>query len=399
MFSIFALMNETKTIRILHLVRWYPNRYDGMFGLFVKRHFEAVGNYHQTQLIYVHPVANLSVGYQTEINRFGNCSEIIIYYRDSNVRLPVIKQLHKGWKFLVAFYKGYREVKKNRFDFNFIHVHVLTRMGIIAWWINILRGIPYGISEHWSRYLPATNGFNGFLRKWITRKIVKKASFVSTVTENLHQAMLGYGLKNPNYFVLPNVFNPKLILKENVKKNDVFTFIHVSTFEDKSKNISGIIRVIAELSKQRNDFRFYFIGDGLDFQQMQSYAKSTIQDSSVYKFTGLLEDKALAKEILVAHVMIVFSNYENFPVVINEALAFGIPILTTRVGGIPEVINSSNGILIEAGDEKALLSEMNNFLNKKYQFQNELIANEFKNKFSSKNIGNLLKKKYLEALL
>lgn len=388
-------MNNSKSIKILHLARWYPNRYDSMFGLFVKRHFEAVGIKNQTHLIYVHPVGNLELKYDIEVNRNGNCSEIIIYYRDFNSKFMGINELVKGWKFFFAMRKGFEVLKKNELSYNFIHVHVLTRMGLIAWIINIFKGIPYGITEHWSRYLPATNGFNGFLRKWLTRKIISRASFVSTVTENLHQAMISHGLKNPNYFVLPNVVNPRMQFNANIKKNEVFTFIHISTFEDKSKNISGIIRVIAELSMQRDDFRFHFIGDGMDFLKMQKYAGEIILDSSVYKFTGLLEDEDLAKSILESNVMVIFSNYENFPVVINEALSFGIPVLSTRVGGIPEVINSSNGLLINAGDEEALLTEMIKLLDKEYEFDSVLIKEEFKDKYSSEKIGEILVKYYL----
>ena len=66
-----------------------------------------------------------------------------------------------------------------------------------------------------------------------------------------------------------------------------------------------------------------------------------------------------------------FSNYENLPCVIAEALACGLPVLSSDVGGISEHINDSNGLLVQAGDEEALLSAFNSLLNnlkeKKYK--------------------------------
>jgi glycosyltransferase involved in cell wall biosynthesis len=55
-----------------------------------------------------------------------------------------------------------------------------------------------------------------------------------------------------------------------------------------------------------------------------------------------------------SHALVLFSNYENLPCVIVEALACGLPVISTRVGGISEHINAERGILIERGDEAGL---------------------------------------------
>jgi glycosyltransferase involved in cell wall biosynthesis len=57
-------------------------------------------------------------------------------------------------------------------------------------------------------------------------------------------------------------------------------------------------------------------------------------------------------------VFVMFSHYENLPRVISEALMTGLPVISSSVGGIPEMINNSNGVLVAAGDEEAFLQEL-----------------------------------------
>jgi glycosyltransferase involved in cell wall biosynthesis len=384
---------------ILHLARWYPNRNDSMFGLFVKQHVEAVAHFTNSHLIYVQPINNLESRFEIQIVKNNNFSEILVYYRDINLSIPGLTELLKAFRYYHAVYKGFAYLKANNLRFDFIHVHVLTRLGLVALFVKLIYNIPFGITEHWSRYLPATNGFRGCFRKNITRKIVANATFVSTVTENLHQAMLKHKLLNDNYFILPNIVNPKLKFISDFPKENKFTFLHISTFEDKSKNISGIINVISKLEQERNDFRFVFVGDGLDFKKMLALAQQKIKNTELYHFTGILENEHLAEIIMGSHLLVIFSNYENFPVVINECLSFGLPILSTNVGGISEVINDNNGVLINPNAEDELLVEMKNFLNGNYNFDSPKIRAEFEMQFSMESVGKLLIDKYNLAFI
>ncbi len=262
----------------------------------------------------------------------------------------MIGKLIKVYRFYKANKIGIRAIKTELEGIDLIHVHILTRLGVIALFNKVFRNIPYVISEHWSRYLPLTNEFKGGFRKWVTRIVVKHASAVTTVTQNLADAMQNHGLKNPNYKVLANVVTDDF-LKSPKNKNlegAKTTFIHVSCFEDKSKNISGLLHVILSLSKKRSDFVFRLVGDGMDFEIMKQYAIDLGLDNKTIEFTGLLEGKELVNQMAAADVMVVFSNYENFPVVINESFALGIPVMATRVGGIPEFVNDTERKIVRS---------------------------------------------------
>jgi glycosyltransferase involved in cell wall biosynthesis len=96
--------------------------------------------------------------------------------------------------------------------------------------------------------------------------------------------------------------------------------------------------------------------------------------------------------------MVVFSNYENFPVVINESFALGIPVIATKVGGIPEYINDTNGRLLEAGDQEGLEHLLINYLDGQLKFDKKEIMASAQSQFSAEEVGDELFQLYREAI-
>lgn len=382
--------NQQEKIKVLYLARWYPNRYDPMPGLFIQRHAEAANKFCRVGVVYSHVVDDEKIkGYDADLSMVDGVPTTKVYYSNSKINIPLFSPLVKAFRFFKANKLGIKKINEELEGFDVVHVHVLTRLGLIALWYKWFKGIPYIVSEHWSRYLPLTGDFKGVVRKWVTRLVVKNAAVVTTVTQNLANAMQGHGLKNPNYRVLANVVTDDF-LKYPVKKKQrrsKLAFVHVSCFEDKSKNISGLLRVIKSLSLERYDFTFNLIGEGMDFDSMKEYARKIGLGTRTIVFAGLLEGNELVKEMASADLMVVFSNYENFPVVINESFVLGIPVFSTNVGGIPEFVNDSNGRLINAGDEEALVKLLNDYLDRKIKFNKQEISSESRAVFSPEKIG------------
>jgi len=388
-------------IKVLHLSRWYPNRYDPMPGLFIQRHAEAVSKYCDVGLVYVHAVdySEQSQRYEVHIQQVNGVPTSKIYYQNPCKNIFLLSKLIKMYRFYKANKIGIRAIRTELEQIDIIHIHILTRLGLIALYYRIFHRIPYVISEHWSRYLPLTNEFKGSFRKWVTRIVVKYASAVTTVTQNLANAMQNHGLKNANYNVLANVVTDDFLSypKTGKQGNTKTTFIHVSCFEDKSKNISGMLHVILSLSKKRHDFQFKLVGEGMDFEFLKQYAHDLGLNDETIEFTGLLEGKRLVNEMASADALVVFSHYENFPVVINESFALGIPVIATAVGGIPEFVNDTNGRLLEAADETALENLLNKFLDGTLVFDRQSIQNKARHEFSPDALGKQLYGIYKEA--
>ncbi len=383
---------ENQSLHVLHLARWYPNRYDPMFGLFVRRHIQALAPSVKVALVYAHAVSHHKTEekYEIENSEEHGFPEIIVHYRMPDHGLARVNQLQKSYRFFKANYLGIKRAKEMQGNFNLVHVHILTRLGIIALFLKYFYGIPYVITEHWSRYLPQTGHFKGALRKYFTKIAVKKAAAVTTVTVNLANAMKSHGLQNRHYSILPNVIDPVFFKRFPEKRNNVVHFVHVSCFEDRSKNMSGILRAVKELSQQRIDFRLTLIGEGKDWEKTKNFAQQLQIPKNLIEFTGLLEGENLASKMATGDLLIIFSNYENMPVVINESFALGMPVLATDVGGISEIIDPLKGILIPPNDEKALVSALNDFLDKKQTFDKNHLRTYATQNFSYASVGQQL---------
>jgi glycosyltransferase involved in cell wall biosynthesis len=276
-----------------------------------------------------------------------------------------------------------------------IHVNVLTRLGMLALLYKCVSGTPYVITEHWTRYLPQMENFRGFFRKAVTRMVVKYASAVMPVTENLKFAMEYRGLINRNWRIIPNVVDMEMFhIRENLSGRVKKSFIHVSCFDDRQKNISGILRVLKRLSEQRTDWICGMVGEGIHLENMMAYAKELNIEPGFVIFHGLKEKNDLATMIAESDFQVLFSRYENLPVVILESFACGVPVLSTDVGGIREHLHNEMGLLIRSEDEDKLLDKLNFMLDHHRDYNKQKIREYAKNHFSKEVIGRQLSEVY-----
>ena len=387
-------MTEEK-LRILFVSRWYPYKEDPMEGLFVQRHAQAVSNYANVSVLYAHPIINKKIlSPRWEFSTFRDVDELRIYYSGLSRNFPG-SQIIKASQYLFHLIAGYLWLQKRTKRFKLVHVNILTRTAIFASVLKNLTGLPYLITEHWSRYLPITNTYRGILRKIVTRYVVRRAGAITVVTENLKNAMQRHGLHHKRFYIIPNVVDTNIFtptfLNHSSKK-----LLHVSCFEDKSKNISGLLRATQKLSHLRNDFELVLVGDGQDFQKIKEYSQNLHLEAYV-TFTGLIEkEEKLAECYRQSCCLVMFSNYENMPVVINESLACGKPVIATRVGGIPEIIDSAKGILIDPKNEDSLCEAMNYMLDHASEYDSQALRNYAVENFSFSKVGECFLKIYQE---
>jgi glycosyltransferase involved in cell wall biosynthesis len=382
-------------LQILFLPRWYPHRYDPMPGLFIQRQAEASSRYCEVAVLYVHADEHAVNHYEIDFAEENGVRVVRVYYREPGSK--VCKSLFKAVRFLYAHYLGFKMLRSFRPDL--IHVHVLTREGMIAWVLKGFKGIPYVITEHWSRYLKESDVFRGFFRKQITRRVVRSASAMIAVSETLKSAMLRFGIENHDFRVVPNPVETNLFFPGIQKaERKVKRFIHISCFEDRPKNISGLLNAVAALSGERSDFECLFIGDGPEFSLWKNRAEQMGLLGKCVFFAGLKEQKELADEIRAADFMVLSSNYETFGTVVIESLACGIPVVATNVGIVQEVINESNGIIVPAGNQKALENAISEMLDTFSSYNPQVIRASVLDKFDSVTIAKQLFDIYQTAI-
>lgn len=387
-------MKKSSRKHILFLARWYPHGYDPMFGLFVERHARAAAMHNDVSVIYVH--ADTSIGQPVfEEHHEEHFRELKYYYPVKSGWQRILNPL----RFLKAVSKAYKKLHSTESQPDVVHVNTLTRMGLIAWWLKKSKGIPYVITEHWSRYQPQHNNFNGFVRKELTRTVVKEASSVCPVSLDLQNAMENHGLRNDNYTVIPNVADIGFFHPDKEKKeSDKTIFIHLSCMEERSKNMSGILNAVKALESKRDDFILYMVGEGIDLEATIRKAEEMDLKDNVVFFTGLKEGGELLTLMQRADAMLLFSRYENLPVVILEAFACGMPVISSDVGGISEHLNDERGIMVEPLDELALTEAMEKMIESKDDYNSKSIRQYAAAHFSMEVIGKQFDKIYSEAI-
>ncbi len=382
-------------LKVLFISQWYPHRYDSMFGLFVQKHAEAVSLFCQVKVLYVFADENIT-DFEIVENKTGNFSELLIYFPFKKDR--IFYRFFKIINYLKAYWIGIRQIKLENFEPDIIHANILTRTALIAYLINLWKGTPYIITEHWTRYLPEKKAFNGYFHKIATKFIVKNAKAILPVSSMLKNAMLSYKLFNPTYRVVDNVIDPAFFKTYKLTPRLKKRIILVSCFLEVAKNVSGIIRAISELTKLRTDFELIIVGDGPDYQQIINYSDDLHLTNTFIKFMGEKKSEEVAEWIYNSDFFILFSNYETAGIVITESLALGKPVITTRVGIAEDYITENNGIIIDVQDEKALVNKMNFMLDNFQLYDSNKFQTELKHKFSYQTIGNQITDIYKNIL-
>ena len=341
-------------LNILFLSSWYPNRVLPTLGNFVQKHAEAVALRSNVTALFVCSDANIKEKYEIVETNTNGVHAINVYYKKVEHHFPFISHLQKANRYLNAHFKGLQVVKKRMGKIDLVHHNILYPAGIIAWYLKTFRGIPYIITENWTGYLPSKNTKIGWLQRSLSKMIARNAERITPVSKDLEDAMKHHGLDG-EYEIIYNVMDTRLFYPLADKKvKDKIKIIHISTLDDAHKNISGMLRVTEKLSKLRNDFEIWFIGDGDSTPHIKTATDLNVLNKFAF-FDGTKTTSEVAEIMRNADCFLLFSNYENLPCVMVEALASGIPVVSSTAGGIPEHISEKLGCLVKPRDEDALL--------------------------------------------
>src|SRR3989304_7082406 len=123
----------------------------------------------------------------------------------------------------------------------------------------------------------------------------------------------------------------------------------------------GVYDLIESITRVRKDYKsVYFIiaGEGPERNRMEMICKEKGIEKEV-RFTGHINEKNLLKVYSCADIFVLPTYSEAMPMVILEALAAGLPIITTPIGAIPDIIKDGiKGFLIEPNSPKQLVEKI-----------------------------------------
>jgi glycosyltransferase involved in cell wall biosynthesis len=128
------------------------------------------------------------------------------------------------------------------------------------------------------------------------------------------------------------------------------------------KAVAVLLEAMAALAPRRPDLRLVVAGDGEQALALRRRAERSDLRGRV-EFAGALPREAIAEWYRRAAVLCLPSIYEGFPVTIVEAMAAGLPVVATRVAGVPEAVDhGATGLLAPPEDAAALAAAIERVL-------------------------------------
>ena len=142
------------------------------------------------------------------------------------------------------------------------------------------------------------------------------------------------------------------------KQHDCYTFIHVAR-QDKNKNAEFIIDCFKAIIDQGYKAKLLLLGDGPEHNNLIM----KVQDLSLTKYVAITGNVSNTWDFYaVSDCFLLASHREALPMTSIEALATGLPIIATNVGGLKDIVNT-NGRLVDDGDREAYVASMLDALN------------------------------------
>ena len=225
---------------------------------------------------------------------------------------------------------------------------VLKVVGDYAWEQATQRcGIMESIDQFQSKH------YTGWPKRWqkAQRRVAQSAQWIITPSEYLRKLVSGWGVSEDKIRVVPNA----VVISKNVcRKEEARTECGMGGTMLVSigrlvpwKGFSLLIEVVAELRAELPDIQLVIIGDGPERKMLDFKIKSLNLEKHV-RLIGAVPKEVVQRYLCAADLFVLNTGYEGFSHQIIEATAAGVPVLTTKNGGNPEIINhGQNGWLVE----------------------------------------------------
>ena len=151
--------------------------------------------------------------------------------------------------------------------------------------------------------------------------------------------------------------------------------------------------VLIEIMKDLPEWKLVIVGDGPEYDNLKLKIENLKLEDRV-QLAGSIPRAELLKYLNEAEIFVLNTAFESFSFQVVEAMAAGVPVITTNIGNLQEIIkDKKEGILVAPNDRSAILSAINK-ISSDEKFKDQIIANakEKAEEFSiSKTADNLSK--------
>ena len=159
------------------------------------------------------------------------------------------------------------------------------------------------------------------------------------------------------------VYNPCVAEISNKQYQKGNYILYAGTLNQR-KGYADLIKAFALIAKKNIDWKVVFAGNGEADQAKKLAREEGIEDECI--FTGWISGEEKDKWFKVSKIFCLPSYAEGFSMAVLDAFAYGLPVITTPVGGIPDVAkDGDNMLLFNSGDIKALAKQLDLLMNDK----------------------------------
>lgn len=264
-----------------------------------------------------------------------------------------------------------------------IHAQTLFSDGLRAYDYFKKFHVPYVLSEH--------NQLSFINKSKLETELAIKALYNAKVnlaisSDKIRQFAASWLF--PKFEFVGNLVSPQFKFLELIStKTSNVRFITVGAFTP-IKDQRTLFRALQVVDSEINyKITFVWVGTNGWGNNVDKLVEKFLED---YNFINieiiikpLLTREELSVEFLNANMFLFSSISEGMPVSMIEALACGLPVLTTNCGGADDLINMNNGRIFPVKDYNSMANYMLDFLNEKITFNNRLISHEIISKFGA----------------
>ena len=289
-------------------------------------------------------------GFTEEVHE-GN---LHVYPTDSRTRL------HMLWD---AFWIGRRIAQKKRERPLIISAQDPLAIGWLSWLLVCVSDARLHIQVHGDYFSPQWVGHSlvrRFERFWALR-LLTCAPAIRVVSVRIEQSLIARNISRERITVLP--IRPELeafLAMEHVFRNEPpLTLLYIGRLAPE-KDIPRIVRAFACIRAEYPNIHLRIVGEGSEKGKIESCIRATGVEQQV-SLAPWTED--VPREMNRADMLLVASEHEAYGLVLIEAMAVGITIITTDVGCVGEVFkDGEHGVVVRTAGDAAYAAALRTLL-------------------------------------
>lgn len=340
-------------MEVLVIPSWYPNGKDQLMGIYHKEYCEALAQKKDinVNMLFIerqrlnNPIKYLFMKKNDLIEEKG--------YKVYVKRMLNVEKISYNWqlkRYVKTMEKAFKNYLKHHSKPDILHAQVTLPAGYATCIIGQKYNIPVVVTEHATYYKDFFNQQN----LPYTEFVLKNCYFTS-VSEYMLKDLPPY-VKDKK--VLPNLVDTATfkLPRKNIKG---LRIAKVCAFR-KGKRVEDLLEALHILiyEKKLKDIKLVIVGDGYlkDFYVNKCHE---LKLDKYVEFVGRKTKEEIAKILNKSNLFVISSTNETFCIPGIEALASGMPLVSTKCYGPEEYIDAKSGKLVEVGNPLQLANAIN----------------------------------------